>query len=638
MIIPDKETEAFLNQNADSRSIDLLCRLRLIRGIDTLKAQALLRDESAWRGLFKRAVRILSVFCAVAGLFFLAIARWNWSFAPAAYPVLSAALLVCAALKRKSAFFDIAGVSIIGALIFLSDSLFGTDVLPYQQVALWTALVFLWETADTTVPSFTKTILLADAALVCLAFQNPLGFFDPVRTAILLIAFNITVAFIGYRFKKDVSAAALTAFAATLIPSLTNILSRAPLGPSDACLIAAPVLFAILLFLNKRTPVFATAAVPPVLIAVLSVRVWQILPVRDHVNRIVTGLIPAVSALFVLGLRTNGREETESSHSGMNIRQILSCLNVSVFDDKNESALLTGGRLLSSLTESEVFSSFGQKVLIWIGALSMLFAFSNSPAIAGGVLFGTGAILYRMKRNSPLIETLLLSGALNVTAALTGFSLFSAVAATGALLLFVMSAPNRNGFVTNAALLFAGTLLFAVGEARIITTAAVMSVAGTVLFLIPAGRYFCRRASVVFMAVPPVVFAVGEIAGLTGKTLPFSPSAVFAAAIEAILLFGLLYRDLNGRERIIGLSCIAVIALLAALFSPGAACCLVLGAIAYFANESVLGKAALCGLLFFITAGLLQTRLSFGALAVTGLLSAAVFYPLSFYRKGKRLA
>lgn len=638
MIIPDKETEAFLCRSADSRLISFLCRLRLIRPFDSLRAAALLRDENAWRALFGKAFFALSVSATVAGLFFLMLSRWSWSYAWPACFFSGAALIVCAVFKHKSRFCDIAGALIIGLLIFLTDSLFGVDTPPYRRMVVWTGFLFLWESSSFSVPSFAKTILAANAAVVVSALQNPLGLFTPVNTAAALIVLNSTAGTINLLFKKTPTVPVLLTFAAVMIPPAVNAASGSTFVPSDLFLLAVPLLSGVLCVFKPARPAFGAAPVLLFFAAVLSVRLEQTLPVAGHLNRIAAGLIPALFVLAELLLRKEKPEKTDVPPPRMTVRQILSCLDVSVFSEKNEAALLTGGKLSPSLPETDGDLDFGRKALIWTGAAALLFAFSKTAA-AGIVLTAAGILLYRLTKKDVPAETLLLGGVLILTAALAVRSPVTAAAASGVLLSLSVASPDRNGFVADTALLFAGTLLFAAGKEGALTMAGLLSAAGTGLFLFPAGRCYWRKAAVVFMILPLIVFAAAETAPLFGRTAAVpSRAPVYAVVAEALMLFVPLYRDLNAKERIAGIACAAAAGLCAALFSAGAAACFVLAGVAYFTNGLCLGKTAARGLLLFIPAGFLQTRLSFDVLAAIGLAAAAAPVVSSLLRRMARHA
>lgn len=143
MIVPDKKTEAFLNKKADAGDIINLCREGILSSADFLKAIALCRSERKWLNKIRLVLLFLTVLSLCSAFFFFVLSRWSFFYTLHGGVLLSVLFVVCCCFRRYAA-ADYIGMLIIGAMIFLPDIVFGTNVFLYEQFFLYFVLLLLW--------------------------------------------------------------------------------------------------------------------------------------------------------------------------------------------------------------------------------------------------------------------------------------------------------------------------------------------------------------------------------------------------------------------------------------------------------------------------------------------------------------
>lgn len=144
MIVPDKKTNAYLNEEADSASIMRLCRSGVLAPESFLKAVALCRRDACWGRFLTKSLRFLSRLSLAAAIFFFVVAGWGFFYTAEGFIFLCALFVLCAFLSRRSFSADLAGAFLIFMMIFIPDTVFKTDVFLYRQFFLWFLLLLPW--------------------------------------------------------------------------------------------------------------------------------------------------------------------------------------------------------------------------------------------------------------------------------------------------------------------------------------------------------------------------------------------------------------------------------------------------------------------------------------------------------------
>lgn len=146
MIVPDKQTENFLNKPASRENAALLCRLGVLPAVDFVRAAALFRHADFWK---KNIGRLLSVFgdvCLIFGLIVWMLPRADWLSRLQTVYGLALAFAACEFFSQPR--MRLLGSLLVGALIFSIDASFGGDMTAHGGLFLWAVLVLLREAAD----------------------------------------------------------------------------------------------------------------------------------------------------------------------------------------------------------------------------------------------------------------------------------------------------------------------------------------------------------------------------------------------------------------------------------------------------------------------------------------------------------
>lgn len=197
MIVPDRQTEAYLNSPASIKKTADLCRSGILKPCDFLRAAALCRDDAAWArfgaATAARAAAVGWVFAALAGV----VAGWGFFRGPAGGAFCAVLLIVCAFLRRKSAVADFGGALVAGALVFLPDVVFGTNALPHRQLLLWGALAAAWGvgTNRAAVRLIPVALLNASAVSCGVRFWLPLSVVTPQSFFLIMAGANAVLLF-----------------------------------------------------------------------------------------------------------------------------------------------------------------------------------------------------------------------------------------------------------------------------------------------------------------------------------------------------------------------------------------------------------------------------------------------------------
>ena len=193
MIVPDKKTEAYLNEPVSPKGILRLCRAGVLSPFDFLRASALCRSDRKWSKFILLILRFLSGLSMLSAVFFLMISRWGFFYQTGGFVLLCVLFVCCACFRFEFVIVDYVGAFLIGAMIFLSDLCFRTNSFLYEQFFLWFFLLFLWN-----ISSRHKSLWLMDFVIlngaICLygiQFALPSFVFTPTTFFILSALFNL---------------------------------------------------------------------------------------------------------------------------------------------------------------------------------------------------------------------------------------------------------------------------------------------------------------------------------------------------------------------------------------------------------------------------------------------------------------
>lgn len=198
MIVPDRQTEAYLNSPASIKKTADLCRSGILKPRDFLRAAALCRDDAAWRrsgaAAAARAAAVGWIFAALTG----GVAGWGFLRGPAGGVFCAVLLVVCAFLRRKSVVADFGGALVAGALVFLPDVVFGTNAAPHRQLLLWSALAAAWGVGTTRAAVRLIPVALLNAAVVScgVRFWLPLSVATPQSFFLIMAGANAALLFL----------------------------------------------------------------------------------------------------------------------------------------------------------------------------------------------------------------------------------------------------------------------------------------------------------------------------------------------------------------------------------------------------------------------------------------------------------
>lgn len=143
MIVPDKQTETYLNLPARSENVIRLCRAGILSPSDFLRAVALCRSEKKWGQAGRFILSVMLFLSLTAATLFFVLSGWFFFYTMQG-GVFLAILFVACSFFRHFAMADYIGAGLIGAMIFFPDMIFGTNAFLYEQFLLWFFLSVLW--------------------------------------------------------------------------------------------------------------------------------------------------------------------------------------------------------------------------------------------------------------------------------------------------------------------------------------------------------------------------------------------------------------------------------------------------------------------------------------------------------------
>ena len=146
MIVPDKQTEKFLNAPATRESAARLCKAGILPAVDFVRAAALFRTADFWKKAGKTFLSVFGDLCLIFGLFAWCLPRVGLLSRQSTVYGLAALFVFCEFFKGTR--MRLLGSLLTGALIFSIEAAFGGGMTAHAALFLWAGLVFLRETVD----------------------------------------------------------------------------------------------------------------------------------------------------------------------------------------------------------------------------------------------------------------------------------------------------------------------------------------------------------------------------------------------------------------------------------------------------------------------------------------------------------
>lgn len=324
------------------------------------------------------------------------------------------------------------------------------------------------------------------------------------------------------------------------------------------------------------------------------------------------------------------------------IRQILACLNVSVFDPLLEPALMKACRgSMERERERRAFLHYFLMISGMCCAALICFAGLLAYALPAGTALVAFCLLgtkYSVKNPAVhfCFKTYLLAGFLLLSAAFFETAPFIVAAVSLALFLsYSFSAKNSDRKLIVAVLFFSLTVgaFYRHNPASVPYVLAGFSFLGFCNFIFPLKGLYWRRPSIFFLIMPVLLLLAARILELCGKAVPglsvFPLSCVFSA--ELVLLTGFLWKDMEARECFYVCLLDAGLIFLAFSLAPGAAGAVLLLVLSFFTDARSMGVFAVVMLAGFMIVLFLSLPMTF-ITAGTASLGCAALFGLFYYK------
>lgn len=193
MIVPDKKTEAYLNEPVSPKGVLRLCRAGVLPSSDFLRAAALCRCDRKWVKFILLILRFMTGLSFLAAAFFIMVSKWGFFYQPGGFVLLAVLFVLCACTRGRSAVADYAGAVLIGLMIFLPGIVFRTNSFLYEEFFLWFALLAVWAVPSRRAGTQLSAFVVLNAAICLYGVQFALPSFIVGATTffILAAAFNL---------------------------------------------------------------------------------------------------------------------------------------------------------------------------------------------------------------------------------------------------------------------------------------------------------------------------------------------------------------------------------------------------------------------------------------------------------------
>ncbi|MBR1777680.1 MAG: hypothetical protein IJ752_03735 [Alphaproteobacteria bacterium] len=321
------------------------------------------------------------------------------------------------------------------------------------------------------------------------------------------------------------------------------------------------------------------------------------------------------------------------------MRQLLACLNISVFDPAMEPALkkvcLTGTEQREE--QKDPFCRLMPQIGMVVSALICFWGLRAYSLVAGAFLFLICGIALRKTASYSVryfLRTYFLTGLLLLTKACF---LFSPVAVIVLLFIFwgrSLFLPEGRWLRTVLSVLFFGYVSFLAGEYRTVFLG-MFSIAGTAGLLLPLKNVYSREPSIIFAVFSLLLLLGNEVFFMLGFINPLQGSVVLSIvfAIELLLLFCCLRRDLETEEifgSVIGILSLFLVGLCLSVGIEGSAA---LFLVSFFMDCPALGKIAAVLFACFLLVFLLSLSVSLLWAGIISLTAGLFFEGLRFQLK-----
>ena len=192
MIVPDKKTEAYLNQSVRTKDVVRLCRAGILPPSDFLRAVLLCRSSREWIVSGRKFLSALMFLSFASAAFFMIVSRWRF-FYTAQCGIFLAVLFLAVSCLRRFSTADYGGAALIGAMIFLPDRISGANIFLYEQFFLWFFLLLLWAipSGRTGVRLLPLIVWNAAIALYGIQFVFPFFLMDVDTYCVLAAGLNV---------------------------------------------------------------------------------------------------------------------------------------------------------------------------------------------------------------------------------------------------------------------------------------------------------------------------------------------------------------------------------------------------------------------------------------------------------------
>lgn len=322
----------------------------------------------------------------------------------------------------------------------------------------------------------------------------------------------------------------------------------------------------------------------------------------------------------------------------LSVRQLLACLNVSVYADAVKPLLEKQGENHDLLLKNEqpLFFVFLLNIGMWGIALMAFHAFHffEQDLWIGCVLVLLSSIGYFYNRSllfSYFCWGYFLAGELLFLFALFQFS--PAVTAFFALLfLLIGGRSERSPFrQVSTTLLFCFFLCKAFyqnsPETALDNVVILLSSIGFLTFVLPVKYLYWRQASVLFLCIPLVLLLLCQMLSLTGIELcAYSSRTSLMFCIEVFFLLIMLWKEMEYGERFFCLILSLLLLAIGYTVSPGLTGGAVVVFLAFFGDSKPLAFIGSGVMLAFFFVWLLTLPLSFGQAGWLLLLFSTVFF------------
>lgn len=313
------------------------------------------------------------------------------------------------------------------------------------------------------------------------------------------------------------------------------------------------------------------------------------------------------------------------------MRQLLACLNISVFNPEMDSALKKVERI-EEKQEAETKSPFHTGIAL-TGMLSAAFlafyGLRSVAFVAGVTLFLVCSLALRKVKSDGirfLLKTYHLSGFFLLTEAMFEFS---PLVMTVCLFFFFVSglfSPTGQWQRSILSVLFFGGICFLCRDS-VVWVLGAFSVLGTVLSIFPLKNVYGREAGFAFEVLPLFGLLVMDFLTVSGSISPLQDEKmlVFPFTANLLLLLSGLWRDMETDELFLAVIGIIILFIVGLTLSPGIQGSLVLFVIAFFSNSAVLGKIAAFASAGFFLVFFLSLPVSLFSAAIISAVAGLIF-------------